>query len=240
MVPIKKVRLSEQIMDVIKQMISEDGFVPGDKFYSENQLTEKLHVSRSSVREAVRILEVTGFVTVRHGKGIYICETADSEFMAFTGWMRNNEAALIEHFEIRLLIDPKAAAYAALNAESEDIKRMEDACEEFVKNFKTGNIPGLIEADERFHRILAKSTKNRTLYMVMKAMTDSLTEGWISSLHVPGRVKKTIIEHKAVLQAIKDKDSGAAETAMIYHINNALLDIKASIKGTLVQKVMEE
>ncbi len=230
---LKKVRLSDQVIDELKRMISEEGFKPGDKFYSENDLTKKLQVSRSSIREAVRILEVTGFVNVKHGKGIFISDSIGEGFGAFTDWMKNHEPSLIEHFEVRLIIDPKAAAYAALNAEEADIKKMEEACEEFIRNFKVGNTTGLIEADEYFHRILAKSTKNRTLYLIMKTMTESLSEGWISSLHIPGRIKKTIVEHGRVLQAIKSGDSEAAEKAMVHHIQNALNDITESIKGSL-------
>lgn len=230
MEPLKKVRLSDQVIDALKQMISKEKFNPGDKFYSENELTKKLQVSRSSVREAVRILEVTGFVNVKHGKGIFISDSIGGGFGAFTDWMKNHEPSLIEHFEVRLIIDPKAAAYAAKNADKTDIKNMEKACEEFIHNFKAGNTAGLIEADECFHRILAKSTNNRTLYLIMKTMTESLSEGWISSLHIPGRIEKTIIEHGNVLKAIKSGDSEAAEKAMSYHIHNALNDIRESIK----------
>ena len=187
--PLKKVRLSDQIIDVLKKMISKDGFHPGDKFYSENELTKKLQVSRSSIREAVRILEVTGFVNVEQGKGIFISKSIGEGFGAFTDWIKNHEPSLMEHFEVRLIIDPKAAAYAARNAEKEDIKKMEEACKDFVHNFKAGNTANLIKADECFHRTLAKSTKNRTLYLIMKTMTESLTVGWISSLHIPGRIE---------------------------------------------------
>jgi GntR family transcriptional regulator, transcriptional repressor for pyruvate dehydrogenase complex len=233
MEPLKKIRLSDQVIDALKKMISDEGFKPGDKFYSENELTKKLQVSRSSIREAVRILEVTGFVNVKHGKGIFISDSIGQGFGAFTDWIKNHEPSLIEHFEVRLIIDPKAAAYAARNAEEADIKNMEEACTEFVRNFKAENTTGLIEADECFHRVLAKSTKNRTLYLIMKTMTESLTEGWISSLHIPGRIEKTIVEHGKVLQAIKAGDSEAAEKAMVYHIQNALNDIRASIKDSL-------
>lgn len=225
----KKVRLSEQVIDAIKQMISKEGFGPGDKFYSENKLTRKLDVSRSSIREAVRILEVTGFVSVKHGKGIFISDSIGDGFGALSDWVKNNETFLIEHFEVRLIIDPKAAAYAARNAENDDIKKMEEACEEFVKDYKAGNTAGLIKTDKRFHKTIAKSTKNRTLFLIMKTMTESLPEGWISSLHIPGRANKTIVEHESVIQAIKTGNSGAAERAMAQHIDNALHDIRVSI-----------
>ena len=64
----------------------------------------------------------------------------------------------------------------------------------------------------------------------MKTMTKSLSEGWISSIHIPGRAEKTIEEHKRILQAIKDKDPEKAEKEMKNHLEKALNDILGSIK----------
>lgn len=232
MEPIKKVRLSERVIDAIREMIVEEDFNPGDKFYSENELTKKLEVSRSSIREAVRILEATGLVSVKHGKGIFISDSMKQEMEAFSNWLKNNETALIEHFEVRLIIDPKAAAAAARNADQSEIEKMEEVCNDFFLKTKENNTAGLIKCDEEFHRLLAKSTKNKTLYFVMKTMTNSLSEGWISSLHVPGRTEKTVGEHKEILDAIKQGDPAKAEQAMVVHLKNAVSDIRASMNGS--------
>ncbi|MBN2049201.1 MAG: FadR family transcriptional regulator [Spirochaetales bacterium] len=231
MEPIKKVRLSEQVIEAIKNMIEKDGFEQGDKFYSENQLTTKLQVSRSSVREAVRILEANGYVTVKHGKGIYLCDTKVKEFEAFTNWLKENEPTILEHFEMRLILDPKAAGYAAEKADEEDISKMEAVIQDFILHAEDGNTAGLIKADEEFHELLARSTKNRTLHFLMKTMTKSLPEGWISSLHVPGRIQKTIGEHQRILEAIKQHNSAAAEMEMTEHLSKALREIRQSMKA---------
>ena len=227
---VKRVRLFESVIEAVKKMIIEDEFNPGDKFYSENVLTQKLNVSRSSVREAVRMLEVTGQVTVKHGKGIFIADKMEREFEGFSSWLKNNEESIQDHFEVRLIIDPKAAAYAAKNADLDDIQKMEEVCCDFDANSRVGNTAGLIKCDEEFHLLLSKSTKNKTLHFLMKTMTKSLSEGWISSIHIPGRAEKTIEEHKRILQAIKDKDPEKAEKEMKNHLEKALNDILGSIK----------
>jgi GntR family transcriptional regulator, transcriptional repressor for pyruvate dehydrogenase complex len=230
MEPIKKIRLSERVIEALKQIIEEEQFAPGDKFYSENELTKKLQVSRSSIREAVRILEATGYVKVQHGKGIFISGDMAEEMEAFTSWLSSNEKAIFEHFEVRLIIDPKAASYAAKNADAQDIAKMKEVCADFTAKAKSGNIAGLIKCDEQFHMLLAKSTKNRTLHFCMKTMANSLPEGWITSLHIPGRVEKTVPEHHRILEAIGSGDPVEAEQAMRDHLNNALKDIEESIK----------
>jgi GntR family transcriptional repressor for pyruvate dehydrogenase complex len=229
-VAIVKTRLSDQVFQELKQMIAENGFTPGDKFHSENELTKLLDVSRSSIREAIRLLEVSGIVTVRHGKGIYIADPNKEKNQGFSDWLKENQNSLAEHFEIRMIIDPKAAGYAAAKADAADIKKLEAICEEFKDLALDGDPAEMIKIDEQFHLQLAKSTKNRTLYMIMKTMTQSLPEGWISSLHVPGRIAKTVVEHCGIVDAIRSRDAAMAELRMEMHLRNALSDINSSIK----------
>jgi len=227
---IKKVRLSESVIAAIKKMIIVDGFKPADKFYSENELTKKLQVSRSSIREALRILEVTGQVTVKQGKGIFISDLDGQQFKAFSIWLKNNEQSIKDNFEVRLIIEPKAAGRAAENADAGDIEKMEKACNQFSHFFKENNTEEVIQCDRRFHRILAGATKNVTLHVLMKSMTTTLPNGWISSLYTPGRIEKTVHEHNDILEAIKKHDKTGAENAMTRHLVNALHDINAEIK----------
>lgn len=227
---IKKVRLSESVISVIKEMIVADGFKPGDKFYSENELTKNLGVSRSSIREAMRILEVTGQVSVKQGKGIYIADFHGEQLKAFSLWLKNNEQSIKDNFEVRMIIEPKAAGRAAENADKDDIRKMEEACMQFAQFAKDKNTEEVIQCDRRFHRLLSAATKNTTLHVLMKSMTTSLPNGWISSLYTPGRIEKTVSEHGDILEAIKRRDKLAAEKAMITHLSNALHDINEEMK----------
>ncbi len=226
---IKKVRLCESVIDAIKKMIAVDSFNPGDKFYSEKELTMKLQVSRSSIREALRILEVTGQVNVKQGKGIFISDTQGKRFSEFSTWLKNHEKSIKDNFEVRLIIEPKAARYATEKATSGDIQKMETACIQFARFVNDGNTEEAILSDHKFHNLLAGSTKNKTLYVLMKAMTTTLADGWISSLYTPGRIQQTIYEHGDIVDAIKNRDRSGAENAMTRHLVNALHDITAHI-----------
>ncbi|MBI9102844.1 MAG: FadR family transcriptional regulator [Spirochaetales bacterium] len=230
MEPIKTIRLSEKVMEAVKTMIKEENFMPGEKFYSEHELTRRLQVSRASVREAIRILEITGQVNVKQGKGIFITDTNTPGFEAFSIWLKNNREDLFDHFELRMIIDPKAAAKAAEKATEKDIQKITRACTAFKEEFEQKNTQGLIHADTKFHIAIAKSTKNKTLFSLMKTMGENLNEGWISSLHTPGRIEKTIVEHGEILNAIVKRDKNAAEKAMSRHLENALEDIKVYMK----------
>lgn len=222
---IKKIRISDSVIDAIKQMIETDGFKVGDRFYSENELTKKLGVSRSSIREAMRMLEFAGRVSVRHGKGVFITDARGQQFKAFSDWLKNNEQSIRDNFEVRLIIEPKAAGYAAEKADADDLGRMEQLSEQFIQSARSGDTEKVIQCDRRFHRVLAEATKNKTLHVLMKAMTTALPNGWISSLYTPGRIEKTVHEHRDIVDAIRNRDRNAAENAMTRHLVNALHDV---------------
>lgn len=226
--PIRKARLSEGVVDVIQQMIVDDGFAAGDKFYSENELTTKLEVSRSSVREAVRILEITGQFSVKHGKGIFIVDTDANPYNAFVSWLKNNDQFLQEHFEVRLIIEPQTARLAALGATPEDVNLLGQAHARFVNNARLGLTAEAIQCDREFHELLGKATHNSVLFALTRSLTTSMFDDWVSSLHVPGRAEKTVIEHGLVLEAVKARDAEAAMERMATHLRNAIREIRES------------
>lgn len=226
--PVRKARLSEGVVDAIRKMIAADGFAPGDKFYSENELTVKLEVGRSSIREAVRILEVTGQLSVSHGKGIFVGDADTHPFEGFVDWLKDNDRSLQEHFEVRLIIEPETARLAALAATPDDVALLEKAHAEFLRNVRLGLTAETIECDREFHRILAKASGNTVLSALTKSMVTSMLDDWISSFHTPGRMEKTVGEHGGILEAIKARDAEAARDGMAAHLRNAIRDIKAS------------
>ena len=228
---IKKIRLSDQIIDKIKKMIDEENFVSGDKFYSENELTGKLDVSRSSIREAVRILEATGYVKVKHGKGIFITEPASGEDDSFRKWLISNSGAIFDQYEARLIIESAAASYAAERACAAEIGKLEEICSDFNEALEADNRSGMIVADEEFHLCLAGISGNKTLFFLMKTMTDTLPDGWISSIHIPSRAAATAKEHGRIFEAIKAGSSELACKAMIEHLQNAVEDTRSFYDG---------
>ncbi len=228
---LKKERLSQQVTEAIKKIIITEGLRPGDKLYSEHQLTQKLEVSRSSIREAIRMLEVTGYVKAQQGRGVFITDHEEGQD-AMKQWVVDNTELLREHFEIRLLMEPHAARLAALKATDKDIESLEQTYQEFCTFLGHGEIPKAISCDSEFHLIVARMTRNRTLSVLMKTMAQSLNEGWIASLNTPGRLERTVVEHQKLLQAIRGHHCDAAAQAMTEHLTNALSDIQ-DYTGTL-------
>ncbi len=219
------------VTDAIKKMIVSENLQPGDKLFSEKQLSEKLEVSRSSIREALRMLEVSGLIKVYQGKGVFISEPvhADKPVMS---WVVENADSLREHFEVRLLIEPHAAELASTRADEKDVKTLNELFVAFKEHVRSGDVHQAIATDGAFHLAVAKATRNRTLIVLMRTMEQTLNEGWYASLHVPGRLESSVEEHGALLRAIETHDAHAACQAMDLHLQNALSDIQRYF-GTL-------
>jgi GntR family transcriptional repressor for pyruvate dehydrogenase complex len=224
---IQKKRLSEMAAEQVREMIKEAEFKAGDKIFSESELIRRLGVSRATVREAIRILEVTGLVIVHHGKGVFLKEQDVRPFESLREWLNEHHDTLFEQFEVRLLIEPEAAAVAAMRAKEPELTELRRLLERFREAVESGNLETAMTLDAEFHELLATATRNRTLSELMKTFSHRLTEGWVTSLQVPGRLEKTVEEHGSLLEALEARAPDEAREHMRQHLVNARNDIRA-------------
>ena len=222
--PIKKTRVYEEIVAKIKNMIEKGRLKSGDQLPGERELAEVFHVSRSSVREALRSLESQGFLECRQGDGTYIAsQPVESLVSPLASVIFTEKDGQMELFEMRRLFEPHLAFLAAERATEEEIMMMEQALalqEEEIARGETGT-----DVDKRFHYIMAKATKNKVLIRITDNIMDLLSESRDKYLQVEGRPKKSIERHRQVLNAIKARDRKLAEQVMREH----LMDIENSL-----------
>jgi len=230
--PVKKKRVAEDVVDQIKTLIRDKTLVPGSRLPSERELVAMLNISRVSVREALRNLEIAGLIEVRPGSGAFVRESRGDFDLPLSSWLLAHQETLQEHFEARQVIEPRAAALAAQRGSSKVVKAMRQAMAEFQEKLDSGDLTGLIRADAEFHRLVAEATQNRTLMLLMDTITRSLLEGWKGTLRLPDRSRKTVHEHNAILDAIEHGDPEGASAAMSTHLKNALAELAAAgLKG---------
>jgi GntR family transcriptional repressor for pyruvate dehydrogenase complex len=224
--PIQKKRVSDMAIEQIRQLIAAGRLKPGDVLPSERKLMERLNISRVPVREALRVLEMMGVVEVKPGKGIYVTDPENSVFSPLRRWLSVQKETLIEHFEVRLLIEPRAAAFCAKRASKDHVRAMKKSLDRFFNAQAEGSLVDMIKADTQLHQLIAVATGNRTLATLMSTFTNSLLEGWKASLRTEGRGAKTVEEHGSIVDAIEKKDGARAEKLMKKHLLNALADLK--------------
>ena len=223
--PISKKRLSQSALEAIKSFINDRRLAPGDKLPTERELGEALNISRAPVREALRILEITGLIVVKPGSGIYFKGWTDELALPYTDWLPLNDETLRENYEVRQLIEPRSAFLAAERVTPEILEKLTGLMDEFQKRVSENDLPGMIMADTEFHRLIAQATNNKTLFSLMNTITRFLTEAWKASLRIPQRPQKSILEHQAIFKALSNHDAEAASKEMAMHLANAVKEI---------------
>lgn len=194
---------------------------PGSKLPSERELVEALGVGRSSIREALRILEIMGLVQVLPGKGAFVRALTGDLFMPLTDYLYTQRESLQHHFEARQVLEPAAAALAAKRASREEIKQLRQNMEDFKHCLSEQNLVGLIRADIEFHRLIANATQNHTIEVLMNTITRHDIHGWKASLRTNNRAPDTVHEHQAIIEAIVDGDEKKAKSLMRSHLLSA-------------------
>ena len=205
-------------MGQIQEFIREGILKPGDRLPSERELAERLQVSRSSLREAIRALELKGLVVSRPGAGTFVStESLDTLISIIASSLTDERDVLSDIFEVRHLLEPQIAALAAERADSLDIEKMEDAL--FQQERQVGRGETGVEGDTAFHFALAQATQNRALVKVISTIADVLSQSRDQSLQSPGRPQRSLASHRQILDMVHRKEVDGARSAMEYHIS---------------------
>ena len=225
--PIKSTRIYEEIVRQVKQMIAEGRLKSGDRLPPERDLAEKFVVSRTSVREALRVLESLGLIEIRAGEGTFVRGVSvESLIEPLALVMAAQREAIGELFEARRVLEPAIAALAAGRATPEEIHEMERILEDQAKEIAAGKT-GLAQ-DAAFHAAIGTAAHNRAITRIAHAIMDLLTQSREESLNTPGRPTRSHQDHRRILQAIARRNATVARQAMLDH----LVAVEGLVLGT--------
>jgi len=225
---IQKTKVYEEIAAQIERLILEGKLKPGDKLPSERDLAERFDVSRSAVREAIRVLELRGFVEPRPGEGTVILNPSfDSLLNPLASLLGQKRELAAELLDVRTMIEPPLAARAARHASPEDLAHLEDILRRHSERVSRQELA--IEEDSEFHYTIARAARNSVILKVLDMMMDVLRDSRERSLQVEGRREKSLAGHRRIFNAIKRHDPAAAEAAMREHL--------AEIEGIVLKQM---
>lgn len=216
--PIKKTRVAEEVADRIRTLILDGAFPQGQPLPSERVLTEQFGVSRGSIRDAFRMLEMIGLLETRHGRGTFPHElTVDRLVQPLASVMTYQHDLQDELLDVRRMFEPAVARAAAARLTEEDLADLQRILDAQRRKLKAGQ--SAIVEDTAFHAALARSTRNRVVVSLMSTLNDLLVESRTSSLRQEGRPVKSIEGHEAVVEALRRRDAEGAARAMYEHID---------------------
>ena len=224
-------RLYRQIAEQVRSLIASGEFTPGSRLPAERDLARQLSVSRPSVREALIALEVEGVVDVRTGSGIYVMQPGTRQAASEPAAAPEPaEWGPLELMRARELVEGEVAALAARNAKKAQIAAMAAALAQMHEQAAAGVIPRA--GDEAFHNAVAQACGNEvlrdTVHGYWQARSGPLFERLGDYFETPASWNAALVEHAAVLDAIRAHDGAAARAAMQSHLKKAYNRYSAS------------
>ncbi|MEI3614154.1 FadR/GntR family transcriptional regulator [Pseudogracilibacillus sp. SO30301A] len=218
-------RLSDSIADDILFMITiEKKFAPGDKLPNEIELSEELNVSRTTLREAIRILVTNGILEIKRGKGTFVKKNIDlSNNMKSFNTLSNARINAKDLYEMRLIFEPEAAYYATVRATDAELKRILEYGKQIEEKINLGR--DRTDVEQKFHKAIAKATHNELMDKLMPVIFQAINKGVILSQKNERVAKDTINDHKMIMEFMESRNPEGARSAMKIHILHAMKDL---------------
>jgi GntR family transcriptional repressor for pyruvate dehydrogenase complex len=232
-ISVKSDKVSQHIIDQIRNAIFDGRLKPGDKLPSERELIENFKVSKATLREALRSLEVLGFLEIRKGVlgGAFVTEVDMTKARdSFNNFLLFKNLSLKDLSEVRLLLEPYIAEKATLAITREDLHRLEKLIKDSEQAIRS-DIAFESRKDEiEFHRIIASVTGNPILMFILDFVENLLID--TKAILKPGREfsTKVLRAHKRIYKALLERNIKKVHQEMVRHIREVEKDLLAAHK----------
>ena len=219
----KNKMLSQSVADSILSMITiEKRFSVGDKLPNEIELSEELNVSRTTLREAIRILVAYNILEIRRGKGTYITEKVleQPQDLEQLSTVKVNAKDL---YEMRLIFEPEAAYLAAVRGTDAEIKRILDYGKRIEDEIRNGK--DRTKDEHSFHKAIAQATHNEFMNKLMPILYQAISKGVVLSTQSEKAINDTIGDHRMIMEFLEQRNAEGAKNAMRIHIMPAIKEL---------------
>lgn len=207
-----------QIMDMIEK---SERFSVGDKLPNELELSQELGVSRSTLREAIKVLTTNGILEIRRGKGTFVTSNTIIE----SGNLSDIASGLDDLFEMRLMFEPECAYLAARRATDEEIDIICYYGEEIEKKILSGEDRTFEE--QKFHESIANATHNSFVKQFMPIIFNAIRKGVAVMMKDENISRDNMSDDRMIMEFLKKRNADGAKTAMRIHILHALDSLRA-------------
>jgi DNA-binding GntR family transcriptional regulator len=213
--------LHDEVAARLRERIFAGEWAPGS-FLDEVRLAEDMHISRTPLREALKVLTAEGLVRHEPRRGCFVAEVTEKD--------------LDEIFPVLALLEGRCAYEAAQNASDADLQALEELHQKLSRHAKAKRINEYYEANFAIHEAIIQLADNRWLAGVIGDLRKIVKLARLQQLHAPGRLEQSLSEHLAVFAALKARDPEGADAAMRTHLTRqrgALRDLARSKRSRL-------
>jgi GntR family transcriptional repressor for pyruvate dehydrogenase complex len=218
----RTVKRSDAVYDHLERAIANGQLPPGTRLPAERELADQMGVSRNSVREAVRELELKGIIERRAGRGTTVLEPQSDSAGGLLDDLAPDSRELLEIMDFRLSIEPPIAALAAERSTRGSLARLTRLLEEMADETRVARIA---ELDREFHGAVARATHNRLLVRLNEVTAEWLRQSRHETLQSRSRRAASLAGHRRIYDAIRAGDPVLARSAMSDHIEQVRLII---------------
>lgn len=212
---LRATKRSDAVYDVLEQIIASGQLPPGARVPAERDLAAQLGVSRNSVREAVRELELKQLVERRSGRGTIVLNAQSDGHRNLLDDLATADRDVLEIMDFRLTIEPPIAAHAATRRTQGSLTRMARLLAEMERETRPDRVA---ELDREFHAAVARATHNRLLVRLGDVSSEWLRQSRREALQSRHRRAASLEGHRRIYEAVRAGDPDAAHTAMAEHI----------------------
>ena len=227
--PIQSVKVFERVAAQIEKRILDGELRIGDRLPTERALAEQFHVSRTAVREAMKILAQKGLVDMRPGRGTIVVDGAREAMENSIGLlmkMKSGEVGSSDDLvEVRAILETEIAALAAARATEIEIAAMREAIR--VMDESLDDADAFITADNSFHEALAQATQNALILTLLNSIVNLLSEQRKQIFEVEGGPQRGQMHHRRILECVIRRDPASARAAMGAHLLQVREDVSA-------------
>lgn len=208
--------LREVVFESLREAIIQGLLKPGQRMM-ELQLAEELGVSRTPVREAIRKLELEGFLVMVPRKGAYVAGITDKD--------------IVDVFEVRAALEALAAGLAAERITEEEMERLERSVVQISQMTAQSNFEALVLEDAEFHEIIYRASRNQRLIQVLTNLHEQVHRFRQTTLSRPERTWEALEEHKQIVDAISGRQIELAQRLAREHVENAENSLLNTLQG---------
>lgn len=214
--------LTDDVINRLRGMIQSGELPPGSRLPPEHQLALQMGISRSGVREAVKVLASARVLDVRRGDGTYVTSLESHLLLEGVGFAFEllQGDSLLEVMEVRRLLEPPATAMAALRMSEEQLAEVAAVMDEMRAHMDDAE--QLLRLDISFHRLVVGAAGNETLAALLDGLSGRTARARVWRGVVLGNVAQaTVDEHQAILSALESRDQLLAQAAALVHVNRS-------------------
>lgn len=221
---IRKISIVDTVAEDIKQSIESEKYAIGEKLPSEAEICEMTKVSRTSVREALRVLQALGYITIKPGRGSFVADFRKKQVV--DKWYDFENTKFIDFMAIRMAFETVSVRLAVENASEEQIIELGNIHESFVKANVNRDLVGLIMLDELFHKKITESANNQLLNNINKEILEAFRLYRCDSFTNEGVYKNAMEPHARILKCFQMRDAPQAAIEMRTHLNITTTDME--------------